>query len=75
MRAERRLGELQSEEPKAKPRGNNQHKQDRSRKTTDPKTLNELGISKDLSARAPNRLFRAARDLVARSYTNRSRAA
>jgi hypothetical protein len=52
LRAERRAGELLAEMDKAKPRGSNQH-EDRSRQTTDPPRLSDLGITKDESSRWP----------------------
>jgi len=49
LRAERKAGQLLATMEKAKPSGNNQHK-DRSPRTTDPPKLKDLGISKDQSS-------------------------
>ena len=53
IHAELKAGELLRAREKAKGSGSNQHKrQDRSRRTTEaPKTLEEMGVSKDQSAR------------------------
>jgi hypothetical protein len=53
-RAERRLGELMAEQPKAKPSGSNQHRKvDRvSEKPDAPVTLDQVGIDKNLASRA-----------------------
>src|SRR5258708_24220016 len=53
-RAERRLGELMREQPKAKPSGSNQHRKvDRvSEKPEAPTTLVQAGIDKNLANRA-----------------------
>ena len=51
VRAERRCGELLAEMPKATPSGNNQHgKVEVSEDSTHPKTLSDLGITRDQSS-------------------------
>lgn len=68
VRAERRCGQLLLETEKAKPRGDNQYaKVDRSHQSTEaPKTLAEMGVTKDQSskwqqlARVPEREFEEA---------------
>ena len=50
-RAEHKLGVMLRATERAKPTGSNQH-EDRSRDDTDPPTLNELGITKNQSAKA-----------------------
>jgi hypothetical protein len=51
VRSERRLGQLLDEQPRALPSGANQH-EDRFRGDTAPPTLEQMGISKKLSARS-----------------------
>jgi hypothetical protein len=48
LRAERKASALLKEREKAKPSGSNQHK-DVSRSTTHPRTLTDLGITRDQS--------------------------
>jgi len=50
LRAERRAGELLREMKKATPRGSNQH-EERLRRTTDPPTLADIGVTKTRSSR------------------------
>lgn len=53
VRAERRCGELLAEMEKAKPPGDNQYQRvDRSQRTTEaPRTLSDIGITKDQSSK------------------------
>jgi len=52
VRAERKCGELLRDMEKAKPPGDNQYKKQlRSIDTTEPKTLAEMGLTKDQSSK------------------------
>jgi|SRR5215831_7598910 len=52
VRAERRWGQLYGASEKAKASGSNQH-QERSRETTSPLKLDDMGVSKDQSSNLP----------------------